>query len=398
MFQVRPLTFRIIVGPLLGSLLSSAACSSTSGPEEESSISEGALAATPVADDDPENDPIAPDPSNPLLVDSVPITTPIDVDYAATAAGAKKFAAATVLAAFRRMRRHYTTVPFKAMQNGPGAVDVKLPNALGISSTVFTALTADGTSPDMDFTTPLDNFKMSWNPTGDGSWGGNLNVMPQSWSDLQAHFFPIAPHRRHGCWTYGIHRTVGAYPACPDPFVKGDIKPVRETVNAVCSGQRPLRADMETDPNCSKWKQALSALPVQMSAYNLMWVDPNGGRPKFVKVPSDIRTSLDMTATTRDSGFKSKAAQWSEAQRAAGFVNVWDYIMLSQVFAFDHAQQQAVLNAYYGDHKKYSGNAATPTFDPTNPTECTTWRAVRPGDPSDGTHCVKGAQVASNGR
>ena len=55
-----------------------------------------------------------------------------------------------------------------------------------------------------------------------------------------------------------------------------------------------------------------------------------------------------------------------------GKVNMYDYIMKSAVYAFDYTQQQAVLNAYYGDMKPASAGP----FDPK--AECATYREPRP--------------------
>ena len=61
--------------------------------------------------------------------------------------------------------------------------------------------------------------------------------------------------------------------------------------------------------------------------------------------------------------------------------------MLGSLFSFDFEQQQAVLNAFYADDKKASGDA-TP-FNPCEVKDCGTWRAKRraDSDPQDGTHC-----------
>lgn len=55
---------------------------------------------------------------------------------------------------------------------------------------------------------------------------------------------------------------------------------------------------------------------------------------------------------------------------------VFQYVMLGQTHAFDHEQEQAVINAFYG------------VEDPTDRAECRAKRPRRTEDPSDGTHCL----------
>ena len=63
-------------------------------------------------------------------------------------------------------------------------------------------------------------------------------------------------------------------------------------------------------------------------------------------------------------------------------VNVFNYIMLSQTYAFNWEQQQAVLNAFYGDMKK----DGTP-FDAQNKEDCNSFRPRRYLELGGGTHC-----------
>lgn len=55
---------------------------------------------------------------------------------------------------------------------------------------------------------------------------------------------------------------------------------------------------------------------------------------------------------------------------------IFQYIMFAQTHAFDHEQEQAIINAFYG------------VRDPTSPTECNAKRPRRTEDPDDGTHCL----------
>ncbi len=55
---------------------------------------------------------------------------------------------------------------------------------------------------------------------------------------------------------------------------------------------------------------------------------------------------------------------------------IFQYLMFAQTHAFDHEQEQAIINAFYG------------IDDPTNRSECNGKRPRRTEDPSDGTHCL----------
>lgn len=55
---------------------------------------------------------------------------------------------------------------------------------------------------------------------------------------------------------------------------------------------------------------------------------------------------------------------------------VFQYVMLGQTHAFDHEQEQAIINAFYG------------VQNPADRQECARKRPRRTEDPSDGTHCL----------
>lgn len=55
---------------------------------------------------------------------------------------------------------------------------------------------------------------------------------------------------------------------------------------------------------------------------------------------------------------------------------VFQYVMLGQTHAFDHEQEQAIINAFYG------------VTNPADRTECARKRPRRTEDPTDGTHCL----------
>jgi Putative peptidoglycan binding domain len=67
---------------------------------------------------------------------------------------------------------------------------------------------------------------------------------------------------------------------------------------------------------------------------------------------------------------------------------VFQYVMLGQTHAFNHEQEQAIINAFYG------------VQNPADRRECAQKRPLRTEDPTDGTHCLvnKTMSVALVGR
>ena len=55
---------------------------------------------------------------------------------------------------------------------------------------------------------------------------------------------------------------------------------------------------------------------------------------------------------------------------------VFQYVMFGQTNAFNHEQEQAIINAFYG------------VKNPADPKECRLKRPLRTEDPTDGTHCL----------
>jgi hypothetical protein len=344
------------------------------------------------------------------IKDDVPITTPPDKDYSkdttpapttdATAfdvqayiAGRsgpapKKFAAATVLAAMRRLRRYYFTNPFTQ-----GGTSVSIQGSHGPSASTGKC--------EPGFNDTFDNCKYMFNLTDDGSTGLNMDAMPIWWSDIHTHFFTMAPHFRHACWTAGIRfaniNKLYRNGTCTTPFEADKTVPMRQAIREFCSGEKVVTT------GCATFEDALPYVTANFSAYNLMWVNP--ATKRFVALPEDIRTDIppaSLASTVADVP-KIRAAQFAKKQREAGMVNVWDYVTESALYAFDFEQQQAVLNAYYAEDMNPSDPAAArAAFDPCDQNMCNTWRAKRPGDPEDGTHCrtnkIMSAMMLSNGQ
>ena len=62
---------------------------------------------------------------------------------------------------------------------------------------------------------------------------------------------------------------------------------------------------------------------------------------------------------------------------------IFQYLMFAQTHAFNHEQEQAVINAFYG------------VEDPTDRDECKKKRPIRTEDPRDGTHCLVKKEMRS---
>jgi hypothetical protein len=57
-------------------------------------------------------------------------------------------------------------------------------------------------------------------------------------------------------------------------------------------------------------------------------------------------------------------------------LQIFQYVMFGQTHAFNHEQEQAIINAFYG------------VKNPADPKECRLKRPRRTEDPTDGTHCL----------
>ncbi|PPD44990.1 MAG: hypothetical protein CTY15_05580 [Methylocystis sp.] len=62
---------------------------------------------------------------------------------------------------------------------------------------------------------------------------------------------------------------------------------------------------------------------------------------------------------------------------------VFQYVMFGQTHAFDHEQEQAIINAFYG------------VQNPADKRECAQKRPRRTEDPTDGTHCLVNKEMST---
>ncbi|MEZ4740861.1 MAG: hypothetical protein R3B45_00160 [Bdellovibrionota bacterium] len=294
---------------------------------------------------------------------------------------AKKFAAATVLAAMRRLRRYYYTVPFEAIEGNGLMVTIPNPHR-------YPPVTIDDAANFVDgnyISDAIDETSLSWNTDGVGSMGNNLPYMPKYFSEIQAHHYVQSPHTRHGCWTtmFNVRES-----CTTDLYEKGKNilrSEFRTEIAAICSGHKILREGYLE--GCYNARVALSVVPHHMSSYNLLWVNPK--TRKFVELDESVRTSMGLKEDFKESDIAElTSVKWSEEQRKKGFINIWDYIMLQRTHAWDFEQQQAVLNEYFSDHKRWYKNDLNAKIDVNDKKDCELWRAPRPGDPEDGTQCM----------
>jgi hypothetical protein len=358
------------------------------------------------------------------------------------------FAAASVLAAMRRMRRFYYTTPFLAKAGVEHPYSIVADRALGIPRDSYDAVAGltsfvkrtflsdprklilhknlsypdgDGEVDLVNIKTPFEEFSLAWNSEGTGADGGNLGAMPPFWDEIQANFYVEPPHRRHGCWTTALRMRLGGKNVW-EANTKADDHLGRLAIRDVCTGRLFLPDVNGAIPKASTfpfafWSIAISVIPIEMSAYNLMWIDPLSR--KFISPPDSIRLDRGLTlydklvAASKDLSKEPDlvtaiaelpAVRWAAAQRKKSYVNMWDYIMLHRLYAWDWGQQQAVINAYFSDHKKFlriGNNGMIGTGDVSginidDAKDCVAWRSGRNSDPTDGSHC-KASKVTTNG-
>jgi len=101
----------------------------------------------------------------------------------------------------------------------------------------------------------------------------------------------------------------------------------------------------------------------------------------------DVKSLYTKAISAGESSFGVSGALMTEAfaafyptqvvkNNAGDDVNMFEYIMRAQTFAFPFSQEQAVLNAYFGDLKSVR-EKSTEKFNPTTKNECTKYRERR---------------------
>jgi hypothetical protein len=105
----------------------------------------------------------------------------------------------------------------------------------------------------------------------------------------------------------------------------------------------------------------------------------------FLKAPKDmpkVGILFDQARVT-----KEYFQAFYETQRFPGeggrWVNVFDYVMNSQTWAFDLRDQQAVINSYYGEMKP----ASEGPWNPGDADQCRKWRLPRKEDDAAANYC-----------
>lgn len=282
-----------------------------------------------------------------------------------------KFAAATVLAAMKRMRRYFYTQPYAIhVVNPDPKARLLAPNARGIGFDIRANLSA--LTPDVESRTPYENNPNAWTP----GEGGTVSGSEESWSDIQTHFYSIIPARRRAC-TSESKVDFELQGRIPETMVKETRNLGRRAaISQFCEG----RINIDNDNNrFLGMLRAQDAIAAQLSAYNLMWVNP--ATKKFIPVPVEVRNDLGQGTGFRVLVSNYKGVKFAAEQRNKGYVNVWEYIMSAPLYAWDFDQQNAVINAYFAANKVGS------PFNTADERECMTYRPGVNWDPRNVTLC-----------
>lgn len=139
--------------------------------------------------------------------------------------------------------------------------------------------------------------------------------------------------------------------------------------HSTADGYKYMRECLKTNYAPTNWPDIAIHYYCQMSKPRACYTYAVSGKSTGgVKIP-------------RAEAYKGCAA--GRLQQAADFAYVaqtqplvFQYVMLGQTHAFDHEQEQAIINAFYG------------VQNPADKRECAQKRPRRTEDPKDGTHCL----------
>lgn len=137
-------------------------------------------------------------------------------------------------------------------------------------------------------------------------------------------------------------------------------------------GHRAMESCLQTGFGPTHWSDLSIHYYCQMSKPRACYTYETSGRrppPATSSVPSPRKDAYRDCAA----GALLYAPDFAWVTRTQPLI--FQYVMFGQTHAFNHEQEQAIINAFYG------------VDDPKNPTVCTEKRPRRTEDPSDGTHC-----------
>lgn len=144
--------------------------------------------------------------------------------------------------------------------------------------------------------------------------------------------------------------------------------------NHTPAGYKHLENCLVTPSKPTHWSDLTIHYYCQMSLPRRCYTyETSGDRP----VPSKSKTLSPRTQAYKECAankfsYAKDFAVWVVKDQAL----VFQYVMFGQTHAFNHEQEQAIINAFYG------------VTDPTDKVECAAKRPRRTEDPTDGTHCL----------
>ncbi len=214
-----------------------------------------------------------------------------------------------------------------------------------------------------------------WIPdVGDDLYNGNLGAAPPHWSDLQAHYYAVTGHRRHGCFT-SVHRAIAGIreeSKLPE-LIQGEgpakFSTMRDTVVRWCLSQNKTA----TGKGRILYDWAEDEAKILPIAKNLIDNPP----PDFSSY--DLELALGTRAAFRRMWLSQVVGAKPGEESLKGKLNpktkrpwnIFDYVMIAPVWAKNFDQQQSVLNAFYNDLANEYGEdgwpLATPSTSPVEP-------------------------------
>ncbi len=139
---------------------------------------------------------------------------------------------------------------------------------------------------------------------------------------------------------------------------------------STAQGYKYMRECLKTNYAPTNWSDIMIHYYCQMSQPRACYTYALSGKstPPGVKYP-------------RPQAYRGCAEGKLKEAAAFAFVTktqpeIFQYVMFSQTHGFDHEQEQAIINAFYG------------VTNPSDKRECAAKRPRRTEDPSDGTHCL----------